>query len=129
VVAVLALAGLVAAHHGMPMDMHAMPAAAMCLAVVGAGVAVAAAIGVGFRSGLRLWPSGSCRLRRAHMMITHHQGAMRMARAELNKGGNAELRAIARAIVSAQKGEITEMNRWRKQWYGGTSPSGGIPPS
>jgi uncharacterized protein (DUF305 family) len=63
------------------------------------------------------------------MMITHHQGAIRMARAELNKGGNAELRAIARAIVSAQKGEITEMNRWRKQWYGGTSPSGGIPPS
>jgi hypothetical protein len=63
------------------------------------------------------------------MMITHHQGAIRMARAELNKGGNAELRAIARAIVSAQKGEITEMNRWRKQWYGGTSPSGGIRPA
>jgi uncharacterized protein (DUF305 family) len=32
------------------------------------------------------------------MMITHHQGAIRMARAELNKGGNAELRAIACAI-------------------------------
>jgi uncharacterized protein (DUF305 family) len=63
------------------------------------------------------------------MMITHHQGAIRMARAELDKGGNAELRAIARAIVAAQKREITEMNRWRKQWYGGKSPSGGIPPS
>jgi uncharacterized protein (DUF305 family) len=62
------------------------------------------------------------------MMITHHQGAIRMARAELDKGGSAELRAIARAIVSAQKREIAEMNRWRKQWYGGTSPSGGIPP-
>jgi hypothetical protein len=48
VVAVLALTGVVAAHHGMPMDMHAMPAAAVCVAVVGAGVAVAAAIGVGF---------------------------------------------------------------------------------
>jgi uncharacterized protein (DUF305 family) len=63
------------------------------------------------------------------MMITHHQGAIRMARAELDRGGNAELRAIARAIVAAQKREITEMNRWRKQWYGGRSPSGGIPPS
>jgi uncharacterized protein (DUF305 family) len=63
------------------------------------------------------------------MMITHHQGAIRMARAELDKGGNAELRAIARAIVAAQKREITEMNRRRKQWYGGRSPSGGIPPS
>jgi hypothetical protein len=51
VVAVLALTGLVAAHHGMPMDMHAMPAA-MCLAVVGASVAVAAAIGVAFPVGL-----------------------------------------------------------------------------
>jgi hypothetical protein len=52
VVAVLALAGFVAAHHGMPMDMHAMPAAAMCLAIVGAGVALAAAIGMGFPVGL-----------------------------------------------------------------------------
>jgi hypothetical protein len=25
--------------------------------------------------------------------------------------------------------EITDLNRWRKQWYGGRSPSGGIPPS
>jgi uncharacterized protein (DUF305 family) len=62
------------------------------------------------------------------MMITHHQGAIRMARAELDKGGNAQLRAIARAIISAQKREITDLNRWRKQWYGGRSPSGGIPP-
>ncbi|HWH93878.1 MAG TPA: hypothetical protein VNT03_08450 [Baekduia sp.] len=39
--AVLVSAGAVAAHHGMPIDMHAMPAAAMCLAVLG-GAAVAA---------------------------------------------------------------------------------------
>jgi uncharacterized protein (DUF305 family) len=63
------------------------------------------------------------------MMITHHQGAIRMARAELAKGSNAQLRSIARVIVSAQKREITDLNRWRKQWYGGKSPSGGIPPS
>jgi hypothetical protein len=50
--AVLALTGLMAAHHGMPTDMHAMRAAAVCVAVVGAGVAVAAAIGVGFPVGL-----------------------------------------------------------------------------
>jgi hypothetical protein len=48
VVAVLAIAGLVAAHHGMPMDMHEMPTAAVCLAVLGAGVAIAATIGVAF---------------------------------------------------------------------------------
>jgi uncharacterized protein (DUF305 family) len=63
------------------------------------------------------------------MMITHHQGAIRMARAELAKGHSTRLRAIARAIVSAQKREITQLNSWRKAWYGATSPSGGIPPA
>ena len=63
------------------------------------------------------------------MMITHHQGAIRMARAELAKGTSAQLRAIARAIVSAQKREITQMNSWRNAWYGGSSPSGGVPPA
>jgi hypothetical protein len=44
-VIVVAATGLVALHHGMPMDMHQMPAAAVCLAVLGAGVAVANAAG------------------------------------------------------------------------------------
>jgi uncharacterized protein (DUF305 family) len=61
------------------------------------------------------------------MMITHHRGAIRMARAELAKGTDTGLRTIARAIVSAQKREIVQMNAWRKQWYGATSPSGGVP--
>jgi uncharacterized protein (DUF305 family) len=63
------------------------------------------------------------------MMITHHQGAIRMARAELAKGTSEQLRKIARAIVSAQKREITQLNTWRKAWYRATSPSGGVPPS
>jgi hypothetical protein len=43
--AVIGLAGAVAAHHGAPMDVHAMPAAAMCLAIVAvAGAAVGAAV-------------------------------------------------------------------------------------
>jgi uncharacterized protein (DUF305 family) len=63
------------------------------------------------------------------MMIPHHQGAIRMARAELAKGRSAKLRAIARAIVAAQKREITELNAWREAWYGRTSPAGGIPPA
>jgi uncharacterized protein (DUF305 family) len=63
------------------------------------------------------------------MMITHHQGAIRMARAELAKGTTVKLRTIARAIVAAQSREITELNSWRKAWYGATSPSGGLPHS
>jgi uncharacterized protein (DUF305 family) len=61
------------------------------------------------------------------MMIPHHQGAIRMARAELAKGRNAKLRSIARAIVTAQAAEIRQMNSWRKAWYGKASPAGGVP--
>ncbi len=61
------------------------------------------------------------------MMIPHHQGAVRMARAELAKGKNPQLRAIATRIVHAQDQEIGEMNQWRTQWYGAASPAGGVP--
>lgn len=61
------------------------------------------------------------------MMIPHHQGAVRMAQAELAKGKNPKLRALARRIITAQDGEIGEMNQWRAQWYGAASPAGGIP--
>jgi uncharacterized protein (DUF305 family) len=61
------------------------------------------------------------------MMIAHHQGAIRMARAQLEKGQNAELKTIATAIVKAQEQEIDRMNTWRKDWYGAPSPAGGIP--
>jgi uncharacterized protein (DUF305 family) len=60
-------------------------------------------------------------------MIPHHQGAIRMARAELAKGSDPELKKIATAIVAAQKKEIEQMNSWRKQWYGSASPAGGVP--
>ena len=61
------------------------------------------------------------------MMIPHHQGAIRMARAELAKGENAKLKQIAKGIVAAQAKEIAQMNSWRKGWYGAASPAGGVP--
>lgn len=60
-------------------------------------------------------------------MIPHHQGAIRMARAELAKGSDPELKKVATAIVAAQKKEIEQMNSWREQWYGSASPAGGVP--
>src|SRR4051794_20071536 len=45
VAAIAVCGGAVAAHHTMPVDMHAMPAAAMCLAVLGvAAVSAGAAV-------------------------------------------------------------------------------------
>ena len=61
------------------------------------------------------------------MMIRHHQGAIRMARAELARGEDSELRDLARAIIAAQAREIEQMNSWRRGWYGSASPSGGVP--
>jgi uncharacterized protein (DUF305 family) len=61
------------------------------------------------------------------MMIPHHQGAIRMARAELAKGDDPTLKQLARGIVAAQTKEINEMNSWRRQWYGSPSPAGGVP--
>ena len=63
------------------------------------------------------------------MMIPHHQGAIRMARAERAEGENRRLRRIARGIIRAQKKEIRTMNHWREKWYGAPSPAGGVPKS
>lgn len=61
------------------------------------------------------------------MMIPHHQGAIRMARAVLAKGADDEVAGLARAIVDAQAKEIEQMNAWRQDWYGAPSPAGGVP--
>ena len=45
------------------------------------------------------------------MMIEHHQGAITMAKAELDRGGDPELKGLADDIVMAQQGEITEMRK------------------
>ena len=45
----------------------------------------------------------------ADMMITHHQGAVDMAKAELKYGHNEQLRRLARQIVINQQQHITEM--------------------
>lgn len=51
-------------------------------------------------------------------MITHHQGAIKMAGDALGKANHPELKRMAQAIIDAQKAEITQMEQWRKQWYG-----------
>jgi uncharacterized protein (DUF305 family) len=61
------------------------------------------------------------------MMITHHQGAIRMARSERRDGRHRRLRAIAKHVIRAQSKEIRQLNRWRERWYGEESPSGGVP--
>lgn len=61
------------------------------------------------------------------MMIRHHEGAIRMARAELESGIHAELRRMSESIIDSQGFEIQQMKRFQRQWCNGLSgehPSG-----
>jgi uncharacterized protein (DUF305 family) len=43
------------------------------------------------------------------MMVPHHRGAIAMARVEIAKGSNPELRKLAHSIISAQQREVRQM--------------------
>jgi uncharacterized protein (DUF305 family) len=45
-------------------------------------------------------------------MIAHHQGAIDMAKVELEYGEDAALRKLAEGIISAQEAEIKMMKEW-----------------
>jgi uncharacterized protein (DUF305 family) len=52
------------------------------------------------------------------LMIPHHEGAIRMAQVQLERGRNRAVKRLARAIVRAQTKEIDLMHTWRIQWFG-----------
>jgi len=45
------------------------------------------------------------------MMIPHHEGAIEMAKVELSKGEDPELKTLAQDIIDAQQHEITAMRK------------------
>jgi uncharacterized protein (DUF305 family) len=53
------------------------------------------------------------------MMVPHHEGAIRMARAELESGIHAELRRMSENIIDAQSYEIRQMRRFERRWCTG----------
>jgi uncharacterized protein (DUF305 family) len=57
------------------------------------------------------------------MMVPHHEGAVRMAKQQLEDGMKPQLRSMAEGIISAQRKEIAQMREWRKAWYGSASGS------
>ncbi len=50
-------------------------------------------------------------------MSGHHQAAIDMARPAETKAQHAELKEMARDIISDQEREISQMKGWREQWF------------
>jgi uncharacterized protein (DUF305 family) len=47
-------------------------------------------------------------------MISHHQGAIEMAKAEVANGLNVDVKRMAQSIIDSQQAEITQMNQMLK---------------
>lgn len=49
-------------------------------------------------------------------MVSHHEGALAMAQAALEKSGRSELREFAQRVIDAQTSEIEQMQAWMDAW-------------
>lgn len=53
------------------------------------------------------------------MMIPHHEAAITMAQQALAQAEHMEIKTLAQGIVTTQQTEITEMQGYLRDWYGG----------
>ena len=81
----------------------------------GASSQAFAAVNIKMHKDMALTYSGDADADFVHGMIPHHQGAIDMAKVELQYGKDPELRKLARVVVEAQEAEIKAMNAWLKK--------------
>ncbi len=56
-------------------------------------------------------------------MIAHHEGAVEMAKLGETHGSDEQLKKLAKAMAEAQEREITQMKRWRSDWFKDAKPA------
>lgn len=57
------------------------------------------------------------------MMVAHHRMAVDMAKVELRRGKDAEVKAMAKKVIADQSKEIAQMRAWYRDWYGSDIPN------
>ncbi|MCJ8053025.1 DUF305 domain-containing protein [Shinella curvata] len=92
------------AHQGMTMDAPAESSSPSTQAFIDANAKMHAAMAIDF--------TGNADVDFVRGMIAHHQGAIDMAKVELEHGKDAEIRKLAQDVITAQEGEIAMMKEW-----------------
>lgn len=91
------------AHQGMTMDAPA-DGSPSTQAFIDANAKMHAAMAIDF--------TGNADVDFVRGMIAHHQGAIDMAKVELEHGKDADIRKLAQDVITAQEGEIAMMKEW-----------------
>jgi uncharacterized protein (DUF305 family) len=55
-------------------------------------------------------------------MIPHHEGAIAMAQAALERSKRPQILSLANGIIEAQQKEITDMRNWYQEWFDAQVP-------
>ena len=119
IAAAIGFAAVQAQTNGMPMDHGAMPHGGMN-APAGHGpdladnpaVAAFMAANRQMHAAMAIDFTGNADVDFVQGMIPHHQGAIDMAKVELEYGTDPAIRKLAEGIIAAQEAEIAQMQAW-----------------
>lgn len=92
------------AHQGMTMSEQAGDESASTKAFITANKKM--------HEGMAIEFSGNADVDFVRGMIAHHQGAIDMAKVELEHGKDPDMRKLAEEVIAAQEGEIKMMEDW-----------------